>query len=52
MPLIKPPLVKRKPLKLVLIIDNPKSIESSLRRAIYNKADCALALYYRTKVTS
>jgi hypothetical protein len=50
--LTKPPLVKRKPLKLVLAIDNPKSIEFGPRYITYNRADSTLALYYRTKVTS
>ena len=52
MPLIRPPLVKRRPLKLVLIIDDPKSIEFSPRYTTYNRANSTLALYYRTRVTS
>ena len=51
MPLIRPFLVKRKPLKLVLVTDNFKSTEFSPRHTTYNKADSILALYYRTKVT-
>ena len=51
MPLIRPFLVKRKPLKLVLVTDNFKSTEFSLRHTIYNRADSTLALYYRIKVT-
>jgi hypothetical protein len=49
---IRPPLIKRRPPKLVLVIDNPKSIKFSLRYAIYNKVNNILALYYRTKVIS
>ena len=52
MPLIRPPLVKKKLLKLVLVTDNPKNMEFSPRHTIYNKADSTLALYYKTKVTS
>ena len=52
MSLIRPPLVKRRPLKLVPIIDNPKSTEFGPRYATYNRANSTLALYYRTKVTS
>ena len=51
MPLIKPPLVKKRFLKLVLVIDNPKSTEFGLRYITYNKANSILALYYRTKIT-
>ena len=51
MPLIKPLLVKRRPLKLVLVTDNFKSIEFSPRYTTYNKANSISALYYRTKVT-
>ena len=51
MPLIRSPLVKRRLLKLVLVIDNLKSIKFGLKYAIYNKANSILALYYRTKVT-
>ena len=43
-------LVKKKPLKLVLIIDNLKSTEFSPRYATYNKANSTLTLYYRTRV--
>jgi hypothetical protein len=50
--LTRPLLVKRKPLKLILAIDNPKSIEFGPRYITDNKADSILALYYRTKVTS
>jgi hypothetical protein len=50
MPLIRPPLVKKKLLKLVLATDNPKSIEFGLRYVTYNKTNNTLALYYRTKV--
>jgi hypothetical protein len=50
--LIRPLLVKRRLLKLILVTDNPKSIEFGSKYAIYNKADNTLALYYRTKVTS
>ena len=49
---IRPPLVKKNLLKLVLAINNFKSTEFGLRHAIYNKADNILALYYRTRVTS
>jgi hypothetical protein len=52
MPLIRPSLVKRRPLKLVSVIDNPKSIEFGPKHATYNRANSTLALYYRTKVTS
>ena len=48
---MKSPLVKRRPLKSVLAIDNPKSTEFGPRHAIYNKANSILALYYRTRVT-
>ena len=51
MPLIKPPLVKRLFLKLVLTIDNSKSTEFGSRHTTYNRADSTLALYYRTRVT-
>ena len=51
MPLIRSLLVKRRPLKLVLAIDDLKSMEFSLRNAFYDRADSILALYYRTKVT-
>jgi hypothetical protein len=54
MPCIRPPLVKRRPLKLILVINNPQSIKFGLRYATYNKvnrANSTLALYYRTKVT-
>ena len=51
MPFIRPPLIKKRFLKLVLVTDNFKSTESSPRHAIYNKANSTLALYYRTKVT-
>jgi hypothetical protein len=51
MPLTKPLLVKRILLKLVLVIDNPKSTEFGLKYIIYNKANSILALYYRTKIT-
>jgi hypothetical protein len=50
--LIRPPLVKRRPLKLVPVTDNPKNIEFGPRHAIYNRANSTLALYYRTKVIS
>ena len=36
MPLIRLPLVKKRLLKLVLAIDNPKSTEFSPRYTIYN----------------
>ena len=52
MPLVKPPLIKRQPLKLVLIINNFKSTEFSPRYIIYNKTNSILVLYYRTKITS
>ena len=52
MPLIRPPLVKKRPLKLVLIIDNFKSMEFGLRYTTYNKANSTLTLYYKTKVTA
>ena len=51
MPLARSPLVKRRPLKLVLATDDPKSMEFGLRHTTYNKADSILALYYRTRVT-
>ena len=51
MPLIRSLLVKKRPLKLVLVTDNPKSMEFGLRYTTYNKANSILALYYRTKVT-
>jgi hypothetical protein len=51
MPFIKPPLIKRKPLKLIPATDNPKNMEFGPRHVTYNKADSTLALYYRTKVT-
>jgi hypothetical protein len=51
MPLTRPPLVKRRLLKLVSATDNPKSIEFSPRHATYNRANSTSALYYRTKVT-
>ena len=50
MPLIRPPLIKKRSLKLVLAIDNPKSIEFGPRHATYDKANSTLALHYRTKV--
>ena len=49
--LIRPSLVKKRLLKLVLIINNFKSIEFSPRYITYNKANSTSALYYRTKVT-
>ena len=52
MPLIRPPSVKKRLLKLVPAIDNPKSIEFGPRYTTYNKANNTSALYYRTKVTS
>jgi hypothetical protein len=52
MPLTRPFLVKRRPLKSVLITDNPESMEFGPRHATYNRADSTLALYYRTKVIS
>ena len=51
MPLIRPSLVKKRPLKLVLITDNFKSTKFGPRYITYNKANNTLALYYRTKVT-
>ena len=51
MPLVRPSLVKRRPLKLVLAIDNFKSMEFGPRHTTYNKADSISALYYRTRVT-
>ena len=50
--LTRPFLVKGRPLKLVLIIDNFKSMEFGLRYTTYNKTNCTLTLYYKTKVTS
>ena len=44
--LIKPPLVKKRLLKLVSVINNPKSIKFGPKYATYNKADGILALYY------
>jgi hypothetical protein len=52
MPLTRPPLVKKRLLKLVPATDNPKNMEFGFRYATYNKANSTLALYYRTKVTS
>jgi hypothetical protein len=52
MPLTRPLLIKRRPLKLIPATDNPKSIEFSPRYTTHNKADSTLALYYKTKVTS
>ena len=49
---MRPPLIKKRLLKLVSIINNFKSIELSPRYIIYNKADNPLALYYRIKITS
>jgi hypothetical protein len=49
--LIRPPLVKRRPLKLVPVIDNSENMKFGLRHATYNKANGTLILYYRTKVT-
>ena len=51
MPLIRSPLVKRRPLKLVLATDNSKSMEFGPKYITYNKANSISALYYRTKVT-
>ena len=48
---IRSPLVKRRPLKLVLVIDNSKSIKFGFRYTTHNRADSISALYYRTKVT-
>jgi hypothetical protein len=50
MPLIRPPLVKRRLLKSVLVTDDFKNMEFGLMHATYNKANSTLALYYRTKV--
>ena len=41
-----PPLVKKRLLKLVSVINNPKSIKFGPKYATYNKADGILALYY------
>ena len=49
--LIRPLLVKKRLLKLVLATDDPKNTEFGPRYTTYNKADSILALYYRTKVT-
>ena len=49
--LARPPSVKKKSLKLVLTIDNPKSIEFGLKYTTYNRADSTSVLYYRTRVT-
>ena len=49
--LVRPLLVKRRLLKLVLAIDDPKSTEFGPRYATYNRADSILALYYKTRVT-
>ena len=48
---IRPPLVKRRFLKLVSATDNSKNTEFGLRYAIYNKTNSISALYYRTRVT-
>ena len=48
---IRSPLVKRRLLKSVLAIDNPKSTKFSLRDTTYNRADSISALYYGTRVT-
>jgi hypothetical protein len=52
MPLIRPPLVKRRLLKSVLVTDDPESTEFGPRYTTYDKANSTLALYYRTRVTS
>ena len=49
--LIRSLLIKKRPLKLILVIDNPKSIEFSPRYITYNKTNSISALYYRTKIT-
>ena len=49
--LIRFPLIKRRPLKSVSVIDNSENTEFSFRYTTYNKADSILALYYKTKVT-
>ena len=49
--LVRPLLVKRRPLKLVSAINDPKSIEFGPRYTTYNRVDSILALYYRTRVT-
>ena len=51
MPFIRSPLVKKRPLKLVLAIDDFKSTEFGPRYTTYNKANSISALYYRTRVT-
>ena len=48
---IRSPSVKRRLLKSVSVIDNPKSIKFGPRDATYNKANSISALYYRTRVT-
>jgi ABC-type uncharacterized transport system substrate-binding protein len=50
--LIRPPLVKRRPLKSVSVTDNSKSIEFGPRHATYNRANSTLALYYRIELKS
>ena len=52
MPLIKPLLIKKRPLKLVLIINNSKNMEFNPRNAAYNRANSILLLYYKIKITS
>jgi hypothetical protein len=44
MPLTRPPLVKRRPLKSVLVTDNPKNTKFGPKYATYNKANSTLAL--------
>ena len=48
---IKSPLVKRSPLKLVLVLNNLKNMEFSLRYTTYDRANSISVLYYRTRVT-
>ena len=51
MPLIRPFLIKKRLLKLVLATNNFKSMEFGFRYTTYNKVNSTLALYYRIKVT-
>ena len=45
MPLIRSLLVKKRPLKLILVTDNFKSIKFGPRHTTYNKANSILAYF-------
>ena len=49
--LIRSPLVKKRPLKLVLATDDSKSMEFSPRYTTYDRVNSISALYYRIRVT-